>query len=683
MLPTVRSPLGAPGAFVLPEAPAPALHPQRMDGCAFFGVAPRGPARVPVADGLWPAGWRRVVDADAGTRPLRRNVPVCVRSFDEYVHHFGGFDGPGLLPHAVASYFEQGGRVAWVLRIVAALMLPGGRFDTDCARGTLPAGALATNFGFIARNPGTWGNALAVQVGFEAETVAFERGPAAALWLPINSAIAVGSTLRLTDVDGVSTLALCTALRRQRDPERAREHWAVTLDAAPPAVLRRTELVTLALDVHDGAGRRERHARLGLAPDHPRGLASVLCEESSLLWPAPDWAGQVLWPALPQVETLRGRTLPFAGGVDRWADIVADDFFDSDWSTAAEEAGAGITAIVHTEGVTQLVLPDLYVPAAWAEPPPLAAQDAGTAGAEFGECVPVPGQPAVAAVAPVALSGLLLDPRTEAGLAAVIARQQQVADFCAATRNHIALLDVPPGLSQARIERWRAAFDSPWLAAYHPWLIGTRRPGDAAGRVDAFAGQEGTAGRARQLPPSAVAAGIVARKELAFGLQAGPANEVARQVVHCAEPQPTGRADVLHPLGVNCFAREPQGWVLTGARTLARDADWRQLSVRRLVLMIERALLAQMQWAVFEPLGPALARDLVGAVQGLLRGLFRAGTFAGTSESESFFVRVQDERARLDRGELVLDIGVAPAEPLEFILLRLRRDGDGTLRFED
>ena len=46
-------------------------------------------------------------------------------------------------------------------------------------------------------------------------------------------------------------------------------------------------------------------------------------------------------------------------------------------------------------------------------------------------------------------------------------------------------------------------------------------------------------------------------------------------------------------------------------------------------------------------------------------------------------MRLYTEAARLDRGELLVEIGVAPAEPLEFILVRLRRDGDGTLNLED
>jgi phage tail sheath protein FI len=99
--------------------------------------------------------------------------------------------------------------------------------------------------------------------------------------------------------------------------------------------------------------------------------------------------------------------------------------------------------------------------------------------------------------------------------------------------------------------------------------------------------------------------------------------------------------------------------------------------------MLRRTLLRETQWAVFEPNGPKLWRDLVHAIENLLRRLYRVGAFVGDSENEAFFVRARNERTLLDRGVLEIDIGVAPAEPLEYILLRLRRDGDGTLTLEE
>ncbi|MCG2593181.1 phage tail sheath subtilisin-like domain-containing protein [Ramlibacter sp. XY19] len=665
MLATTRVPLGAPGVFALPEVAEPLLHPQRMDACAFVGVAPRGPARVPLGSNGESTGWRRVVDAG----PVQRSVPVAVRSFDDYRRHFGGFEGPGLLPQAVASFFEQGGRRAWVLRIV---QVRSARFDDRCASGTL-SGGFTSPIDLIARSEGEWGNRLSASVSFSVTGLALTFGAGGRIEADARTPLQAGDTLRLTDADGHLSFARVSGLTRLRDPLRARERKLVELDTVPPYPPVRAELVEAVLEIDDGDGRRERFEHLALAADHPLGLANVLCENSALLWPHPGWAGSDLWPARKQCEQLLARTGGFHDGKDAWGELVPDDFFDPLWSAADEIPGSGITALAAIAPLTQVCVPDLYLPAQWAGPEFIAEVPRGTAGAEFSACVVTEAIPQQSSVPPAALTGLMLDPRTQSGLDAIIALQQRVVAYCEDDLR-IALLDVPPGLSQGRIEHWRASFDSSWVAAYHPWLIPARRKNDD---VEASQVYE------RRLTPSAAAAGIIARRELEHGIQWGPANEVAREVVHVAEPQPEGRADALHPLGINCYVREPRGIALVAARTLARDAQWRQLSVRRLLLMLRRALLADMQWVVFEPNGPALWRDVRHAIESLLRGLFRAGAFAGRTEGESFFVRVLTERVLLDRGELVVEIGVAPAEPLEFILVRLRRDADGTLNLEE
>jgi hypothetical protein len=521
-----------------------------------------------------------------------------------------------------------------------------------------------------------WGQGLRIVLSFSTTSLAFSIGPGARIEVDPRTPIQTGATLRATDADGHAMLTVCEGLTRVRDLNRARERLALDLNPAPPYPPTLLEIVEAVLDIDDGQGRREHFDHLALIADHPQGLANVLCQQSTLVWPHRRWAGSALTPRDARVELIVAHSQPFTGGGDAWDELIPDDFFDLAWSAAEDQPGGGITAVTgltQEAAVTQLVVPDLYLPAQWAGLAFIDALPGGGAGAEFSDCVDIPAVAAVQSSPPSSLTGLILDPRTQSGLAEVAALQQRVLDLCESTQNLIALLDVPPGLSQARIESWRARFDSAWGACYHPWLIPARRN---------FEDSDPARARERRLPPSAVAAGIVARRELERGIQWGPANEVARQIVHVAEPQPDGRADALHPLGINCFVRDVQGLRLVAARTLARDPDWRQLSVRRLMLMLRRTLLAQMQWAVFEPNGERLWRDLRLAIESLLRQLFHAGVFAGRSEAESFFVRLLTEPQRLDRGELVVEIGVAPAEPLEFILVRLRRDGDGTLNLE-
>ena len=99
--------------------------------------------------------------------------------------------------------------------------------------------------------------------------------------------------------------------------------------------------------------------------------------------------------------------------------------------------------------------------------------------------------------------------------------------------------------------------------------------------------------------------------------------------------------------------------------------------------MLRLVLERQSQWLVFEPHTALLRRRLRDAIVQLLRGLFRGGAFTGESESEAFFVRC-DEAVNpgfsTDLGRLVAEVGVAPSVPLEFLLLRISQETDGTVR---
>jgi len=233
------------------------------------------------------------------------------------------------------------------------------------------------------------------------------------------------------------------------------------------------------------------------------------------------------------------------------------------------------------------------------------------------------------------------------------------------------LLDVPPGLSQRRMLAWRERHHSMYAAAYHPWLL-VSRPDDK--RDQAIA-----------VNPAAVAAGIIARRELARGVQYGPANEIAAGVFDVVDRVSPTRHDELHQNALNVYLRERDGARLTAARTLSADQNYRQLSVRRLMTMLRRVLYQQMQWAVFEPNDARLRGDIRNQLDTYLRQLFAADAFAGARAEDAFFVRCDDElnpQAVVDQGRLYAYVGVAPAEPLEFLVLQIARDGDGTLRVQ-
>jgi hypothetical protein len=672
-------PLGAPGLYWVPPNRLRALTGVRMDVCAFVGVAPRGPSRVPT----FAAAWAPTPYGAGSTGP--RSIARAVESWDEYVRFYGGFEGPGLLPYAVASFFDNGGTRAYIVRIVHDYVKPDG--STDVARNAervavapvrgLKASAVAgdTEIHLRARDEGRWGNHLSaslsftvrplpsVSATFTATGMVFERG----------MAITSGSLLRLDHGGGSASLTRVAAVWEEWHPDDARVEGHASFHAPVTLPVTRAELVEGSLSVDDGAGRTELHEGLGLSPEHPRWLARVLVEESDLVYPAEDPALDADDPRRDWTErelvldaTLAPyTTAEFLGGDDRYEDIVPDDFFDEEWTVGDEVPGDGVHALTMLDDLSLLVVPDLYSPGPLA--PVELVVDAGGASDTFCECIepaPVDQEPPAAA-----LDGLRLDPTTD--LVTIIALQRRLIDLASALESFVVLLDVPPGLTERRILAWRGALPSMYAAAYHPWLLESR----ADDRRDA----------AIAVNPSAVAAGIVARREHERGVQYGPANELAAGVFDVSDRVAPARHDTLHQNAINVYLRERDGVRLTAARTLSTDASYRQLSVRRLMTMLRRVLDRQMQWAVFESNDARLRADIRSQIEALLRQLYLADAFAGARAEDAFFVKCDDELnppSVIDQGRLYAHVGVAPAEPLEFLVLRLARQDNGTVRVE-
>jgi phage tail sheath protein FI len=270
------------------------------------------------------------------------------------------------------------------------------------------------------------------------------------------------------------------------------------------------------------------------------------------------------------------------------------------------------------------------------------------------------------------LQGLRLDPQDAQDLSTIVALQGRLLQLAEQLGTLTVLLDVPPRITPRQVLAWGRKLRSARAAAYHPWLRTSRAPAE-------------TDSEPAWVNPAAVAAGIIAQRELAEGIPRGPANVLALGILDVSDSVSPSLHDQLHPAGINVFLRERDGFRLAGARTLSSDPAFRQLSVRRLVTMLRRTLDQQLQWVVFEPNNQALRAELVRAISAYLRQLYQAHAFRGATEEQAFFVRCDDELNPswlVDAGRLSVEIGVAPAEPLEFVVLRLERGTDGTLTVE-
>jgi len=635
----------------------------RMDVCAFCGVAPRGPARVPVVNEQWPD---TVPQVEPG-RPINRTQAYAVESFTAYQQLYGGFEGPGLLPFAVAAFFEQGGQRAYIARIVHDYGDGDPRNKLRVASGTIlgastPAGPLIVH----ARNEGSWGNLLRVQLSFQTNPLAFESATSTELVVDESTPIAAGEMLRLTFADGSRALRVVSDLVSQPRSDGPGSQLIAVLDTPAPATTQSAEVVAATLDADDGAGNTESLNGLGLSSEHPRWMATVLCNESSLLFPDASWSSFDVIPDTVSLDTVPPPDVQFDGGEDGWAHIIAGDFFDLTWDITDEDPGQGIQCLAQLADLTILTVPDLYSPAPLV-PIENIIDPVSLAGPDFQTCVDLPVQPPQGAGS-YELAGLRLDPLDPTDIQTITSLQQQVVAFAEAVSQFVALLDVPPGLTQRRILQWRTAFNSTYAACYHPWI-----------RVSLRAGTQTVL---ETIPPSAAAAGIIAATAIQAGVPTGPANVIVAQAIDVTDVVTPARHDQLHPLGVNVYLRDRDGVRLTAARTLSRDPQYRQLTVRRLMTLLRLTLYQQMQWAVFEPNNAALRLEIRLLLVSFLRQLFNQGAFSGATEAQSFFVRCDETNNPsyiTDAGRLIADVGVAPSEPLEFILVRISRDGDGTL----
>ncbi len=242
----------------------------------------------------------------------------------------------------------------------------------------------------------------------------------------------------------------------------------------------------------------------------------------------------------------------------------------------------------------------------------------------------------------------------------VVAVQQAMMAHCEGMQDRIAILDAPPGLSPQEIGRWRrttANYNSMFATLYYPWLT-----------------IRGPDGKPFDVPPCGHIAGIYARTDITRGVHKAPANEIVRDVIRVTTPISKGEQDTLNPYGINCLRSfAGRGVLVWGARTLSDNAAWRYVNVRRLFNYVERSVERGLQWVVFEPHDPDLWARVRRDVGAFLTGAWRDGMLFGRTPAEAFYVKCDEElnpRDVRDRGQLIVEVGLAPVRPAEFVIFR-------------
>lgn len=185
------------------------------------------------------------------------------------------------------------------------------------------------------------------------------------------------------------------------------------------------------------------------------------------------------------------------------------------------------------------------------------------------------------------------------------------------------------------------------------------------------------------MPPSAAMAGVYTLVDDTRGVWKAPANVSLNGVVAPAVAVSNADQETLnvHPSGksINAIRAFPgKGVLVWGARTLdGNSTDWRYISVRRTVGMLEESCRLAMASLVFEPNVANTWVTVRSMIEAYLTGVWRRGGLAGVKPDDAFAVRcglgeTMTQQDILD-GTLRVTILVALLRPAEFIEITVQQ----------
>ncbi|HXP93472.1 MAG TPA: phage tail sheath C-terminal domain-containing protein [Candidatus Binatia bacterium] len=700
----------APGVYIEPSDPqVRPVAPSRTDVAAFIGLAERGPL----------------------------GVPTRVTSFKEFAQVFGSFYAPAYLAYAVNAFFENGGVAAWIVRAAApgaqtmATVASPTRLTLSPTLVVVPGAVVA-----LAQKPATGNRIVVLREAIAADPAgtwidisapiagvsALEKpplDPAKPLFLS-TGAVVSQATLSAVNGNDAATVAASSpgswgnavALRcmthvvAQTSATGAPQKQGAAIPVASVARFERGGFIRL----RQGALAPSYHVicyvdvansalivssdlpgmTYGSPLDKPVPLAfdasAPLCVEClaihavvlegdqvvedydglSPLWPQL-WADR--WSSANSRLSLDPASLPNPSlDPDAWpADtpgILLAGGTDGTRAAAPADLVAALNALAPFREPTLIAVPDACASGAAPQPPPpvVTPPVECTDPVWLGHPSPLVTPQAPQQPPPPEEAGPAFD--ATATLLVMLA----LVNFCENDAVdpdlpphpsfRFALTDVPAGTDPLT---FRPSFDASRAAIHWPW----------AGVYDPLS----PTGDVRFVPPCGHVAGVFARLDLADGPHHSAANSELRWIADVASAIDGEAQAVYNDQSINCIRALPnRGIRVYGARTLSSDSNWLYVPVRRLVSMIEAALLNAMQWAVFEPNTPTLRLLMRRSCLTLLDALWQRGALAGASPADAYYVTCDasnNTAATQANGQLIVEIGVAPVRPAEFIIFRV------------
>lgn len=545
------------------------------------------------------------------------NLPVRITGIAQFADVFGELPEGGFLAPAVEAFFHNGGQECYVVRVAHR----SGGSDGDLAapaRLGLPDADGRPTLRVEASSEGTWGNQIQVTSRIQP--------PRAQTFLTLDAGKGDGEvTIRSTHGFRPGTLVRIYN-------EHASEHRTITqvsgktlrwsedeplkqgLAASAPTYV---EPVEFQLSVKSPIAT-ESFPDLSLNPASPAFVERVIADRSRLIRVsslASTSAASVHLPADIEEE-------PLSGGRDGLIGLTPDDFIGL---SGGPDERTGLAALEVVDEVDLLAIPDVL----W-----LFIRNTGGSIGPFST------------------------------LKDVEVVHEAMISQCERLNDRFALLDSPFPDGPEGTREYRLNFDTRYAALYFPWIVMGRK------------------GRGLTVPPCGHVAGVVARCDGEMGVHRPPANEVLRNAEDLSILLREEDIGYLNAEGINCLkSSSTRGLRVWGARTMSSDPQFRYVNVRRILNSINKAMSTNLQWVVFEPNVPALWKTVTRNVTNFLVDLWRKGYFTGSTPEEAFFVKCDDETNPIeerDAGRLIVEVGVAPVRPTEFVVLRVAQEMQGT-----
>ena len=620
----------------------------RTDIAGFAGFAERGP----------------LPEDFSGRHFDATDVVVKIASWNQFQATFGGFLSTGYLAYAVRAFFENGGSTCYVVRVASGA-------SKDPA--SLPSAASLTLPDGPPSLLGKLGQLLSpFQVVFKPDKGIF---PSVSDLVRLHASR--GSLSQINQVVAVEngTLRFANALDPKIQPD-------ATLDLFPAALTivaasrgswgNRLQIQVTPLD--DGAfalrvgiyvgpesplTEVEFYRRLTLTDSTATDYAITILESQSNLIRIPQIHVKniVLNPKWdPQFASGQ---FYLRGGRDGLSQVTLGDF------TGSADDRRGLRLLEEIDEIAMLAVPDAVYRGAKVPTPQPPTID---------PCLEAPGVVAEEVPDDPTAVPQSLDENDSLKL------QHAMIDQCVRLRYRVALIDAPDNLPILKIQDWPATKGlltraSRYAAIYYPWLKVPNVP-----KTDSST---------RRVPPSGHVAGAYAYNDLTFGVQRPPANIELGFITDVGQSVSDAQQGDLNESNINVIRAFPgRGIRIWGARSLASrdDSDWRFIHVRRLMSAIEETLERYSRWVVFRNNDRALRSSLKHSLEVMLQGIWARGGLKGGKPAQAFFVKCDETNNPpqvIDRGQLICQIGVAIAAPMEFIVFEIRQAAAGAQVVEE